>query len=197
MKHFLTNLLLLLTLVLAAAAEEVEIPGIPANPEEFTQLRDRLAVSPEGGAATTIAALLAFSKSRELGLQCLTLVLDPSNRISGSVIGGYAPGGSIMYHVDRISGYNMWPYLGFAYLKGAKASNDYQVSAPYTVVTVRQKNSGTNDSGSVKLLVECDGFRPRPIRLKRNDKGLWKALEFSSLMLNVQPPASAAPKDDL
>ena len=45
--------------------------------------------------------------------------------------------------------------------------------------------------------MDCDGFRPRPISLHRNDKGIWKAYEMSSLFLNVSPPASTNPVDDL
>lgn len=178
-------------------AEEVTLQKIPTSAEEFTQMRNQLATTPEGGAAMTVAALLAFSKDPKVGLQCLTLILDKRNVVRGNVIKGYAPLGSVMYHVNRISGYKMWPYLGFAYLKGATSQNNYAVSAPYTVATMRQKNSGSDASGKVKVYIYCDGFRPRPVSLHRNDKGIWKAYEMSSLFLNVTQPASMAPKDDL
>jgi hypothetical protein len=197
MKTFFLTTLLLITCSLAVSAKEIEISSIPTSAEEFVVLRDRLATTPEGGAAATVAALLAFSKSPEVGLQCLTLILDQRNVGNGTVIKGHAPIGAIMYHVDRISGYDMWPYLAYAYLKGAKAESNYAVSAPFKVVTSRQRNSGSDSSGQVKVYLECDGFRPRPISLHRNDKGIWKAYEMSSLFLNVSPPASAKPVDDL
>lgn len=191
---------LLLTLTLCCHplwADEVTLEKIPVTAEEFTQMRNQMARTPEGGAAMTVAALLAFSKDKKVGLQCLTLILDKRNVIRGNVIKGYAPLGSVMYHVNRISGYNMWPYLGFAYLKGATSANNYGVSAPYTVVTKRQKNSGSDASGKVKVFIEIDGYRPRPVSLHRNDKGIWKAYEMSSLFLNVSQPANMAPTDDL
>lgn len=192
------NLLLALFLITSSAlADEIVIPSIPASAEEFTVLRDQLATTPEGGAAATVAALLAFSKNPQVGLQCLTLILDQRNVGNGDVIQGRAPIGSIMYHINRISGYDMWPYLAYAYVKGAKATSNYAASAPFTVVTSRQKNSGSDSSGAVKIFLACDGFRPRPISLHRNDKGIWKAYEMSSLFLNVEPPASSQPVDDL
>ena len=180
-----------------AWADEVVVGEIPSTADQFTELRDRLATTPEGGAATTVAALLAFSKDYNLGLQCLTLILDQRNVGQGDAIKGYAPIASIMYHVNRISGYKMWPYLGFAYVKGGLASNNYAVAPPYTVVTKRQKNSGSDASGQVKIFVYNDGFSPRPVTLKRNEKGIWNAYEMSSLFLNVNAPAKLTPKDNL
>lgn len=197
MRNLPKSLLLLLLFASVAWAREVEIPAIPQSAEEFVAFRDSVATTPEGGAAATVAALLAFSHSPEVGLQCLTLILDQGSVIRGDVIRGYAPNGSIMYHVNRISGYQMWPFLGFAYLKGARAEQDYAVRPPYRIVTSRQRNSGTDASGQVKVFVECDGFRARPIGLRRNDKGIWKPYEMSSLFLNVQAPASSQPTDDL
>lgn len=197
MKKLLLASLLALICLQPVLADEVKLAKVPSSAEEFTQMRDEIATTPEGGAAMTVAALLAFSKDKEVGLQCLTLILDQRNVMKGDVIKGYAPLGSIMYHVNRISGYNMWPYLGFAYLKGATHKTDYAVSAPYTVETKRQKNSGSDESGSVKIFVHCDGFSPRPVTLHRNDKGIWKAYEMSSLFLNVTQPASMTPTDDL
>ena len=197
MKNLFLALSLLTLTCFPATAKEIEIPAVPSNADEFTEWRDKVATTPEGGAAATVAALMAFSKDKQLGLQCLTLMLDQRNVGNGDVIKGHAPIGAIMYHVNRISGYDMWPFLAFAYVKGGKAEKNYVVDPPYTVVTSRQKNSGSDASGEVKIFVDCDGFRPRPISLHRNDKGIWKAYEMSSLFLNVSPPASSNPVDDL
>ncbi len=195
MKHVL--LFLLMSLSLAPVwADEVTIT-IPDSAEQFVELRNNLAKTPEGGAACFVAALLSFSKSQEVGMQCFTLAIDQRNLARGNVYKGYAPSSSVMYHINRINGYKMWPYLGFAYLKGGTAANNYAVNPPYIVDMYRQKNSGSNESGKVKVFVNTDGFRARPITLKRNDKGIWKAYEFSSLMLNVNPPANTRPSDDL
>lgn len=197
MKNLCLTLFLVIFTPQLAAAKDIEIPAVPASADEFTEWRDKVATTPEGGAAATVAALMAFSKDKKLGLQCLTLMLDQRNVGNGDVIKGHAPIGAIMYHVNRISGYDIWPFLAFAYVKGGKAEKNYAVDPPYIVVTSRQKNSGSDSSGEVQVFVDCDGFRARPISLHRNDKGIWKAYEMSSLFLNVSPPASATPVDDL
>jgi len=198
MKKILILCLLLCALATPSLSNEtVTIDQVPENVEQFLEMRGRLAGTPEGGAACFVASLLAFSESYDVGLQCLTIAIEKRNLIKGDVYKGYAPNGSVMYHVKRITGYNMWPYLGFAYLKGAKASSNYQVSPPFAIETYRQRNSGSDASGRVKVFVEVDGFRARPITLARNDKGIWKAAEFSSLLLNVNPPASMRETDDL
>jgi hypothetical protein len=196
MKKISLVLLAILVLSVAAQAEEVTIT-VPQSAEQFVELRNQLADTPEGGAACLVATLLAFSQSYDVGLQCLTIAIDKRNVNNGNVYKGYQPGGSIMYHVKRITGYNMWPYLGYAYVKGGTAANNYQVEPPLVVDMYRQKNSGSDSSGQVKVFVNVDGFRARPVTMKRNDKGIWKAYEFSSLMLNVNPPASTKPTDDL
>jgi uncharacterized protein DUF6935 len=191
--------LLFLSVFLLSAfthAEEVTVT-VPQSADQFIELRDQLATTPEGGAACFVATLLAFSQSKEVGMQCLTIAIDQQNVGTGSVYKGHAPNSSVMYHVNRISGYNTWPYLGYAYIKGATAANNYRAEPPLVVDMYRQKNSGSDSSGQVKVFVNVDGFRARPITLKRNDKGIWKASEFSSLLLNVNPPASTKPTDDL
>lgn len=196
MKRLCFALATLFLFTATSVAEEVPI-SIPDSAGQFVELRDSLADTPEGGAACFVAALLAFSNSQEVGMQCLTIAIDQRNVGRGNVYKGYQPNGSVMYHLKRITRYDLWPYLGYAYIKGAKASNNYQIEPPLIVDMYRQKNSGSDSSGKVKVFVNCDGFRARPITMKRNDKGIWKAYEFSSLMLNVNPPANTRPTDDL
>ena len=182
---------------LQAQSKEIKISSIPANADQFIAMRDEIATTPEGGAAMFIVAMLGFSKSESLGMQFLTLALDQYNVGSGSAYKGYAPSSSIMYHVNRLNRQNVWSYTGFAYVSGASASDNYQVSAPYTIITSRNKYSGDESSGRVKVFVNVFGFSPRPITLKRNEKGIWKAYECSSMFVNVPPPASSSSSDPL
>ena len=182
---------------LQAQSKEVTISSIPSSAEAFIQMRDSLATTPEGGAAMLIVALMGFSKSETLGMQFLTLALDQRNVGTGSAYKGYAPSSSIMYHVNRLNRQNVWWYTPFAYVAGATADNNYKVSAPYKVVTSRNKYSGEESSGKVKVFVNVHGFGPRPITVARNDKGIWKAYECSSVFVNVPAPASASTSDPL
>ena len=125
------------------------------------------------------------------------LALDQRNVGTGSAYKGYAPSSSIMYHVNRLNRQNVWWYTPFAYVAGATADNNYKVSAPYKVVTSRNKYSGEESSGKVKVFVNVHGFSPRPITVARNDKGIWKAYECSSVFVNVPAPASASTSDPL
>ncbi len=180
-----------------AQSKEVTISSIPASADEFIQMRDRLATTPEGGAAMLIVALMGFSKSESLGMQFLTLALDQRNVGSGNAYKGYAPSSSIMYHVNRLNRQNVWWYTPFAYVEGATAESNYKVSAPYTIITSRNKYSGDESSGKVKVFVNVHGFSPRPITVAKNDKGIWKAYECSSVFVNVPAPASASSSDPL
>lgn len=179
------------------AQQEIQISSIPSSPEAFIQLRDQIATTPEGGAAMLIVAMLGFTKSEQLGMQFLTIALDQYNVGSGNAYKGYAPSSSIMYHVNRLKRDGVWSYVGFAYVAGATAENNYQTSAPYTIVTSRNKYSGDESSGRVKVFVNVYGFSPRPVTVKKNDKGIWKAYECSSMFVNVPPPASTKKKDEL
>lgn len=182
---------------LQAQSTQVKISSIPSSAEAFIQMRDQVATTPEGGAAMFIVALMGFSQSESLGMQFLTLALDQRNVGSGNAYQGFAPSSSIMYHVNRLNRQNVWSYTGFAYVSGATADNDYRVSAPYTIVTSRNKYSGDESSGKVKVFVNVHGFSPRPITLKKNDKGIWKAHECSSMFVNVPAPASSSSSDPL
>lgn len=186
-----------LFLVSSLAAQELKVESLPSTPEEFIQMREELAKSPEGGAAMFLVALLTFSQSQSLGMQFLTIALDQSNVSKGDVYKGFAPSSSIMYHIKRLDRNQVWAYMPFAYVQGASPENNYQVDLPYTFVMSRNRFSGDESSGKVKVFVEVSGFRPRPMTLKRNSKGIWKALECSSFFLDVAPPKSKAPADSL
>ena len=176
----------------------VKLSKLPASPEEFIQMRNKLSQTPEGGAAMFIAAMLNMGKSEKLGLQCITIAIDQSQVTSGNVYKGYKPGNGVMYHLNRLKRGgrgNFWAYAPKAYLKGATLNNGYKASKPYKVVTSRNKYSGQESSGKVKVFIDVAGFRPRPISMKRNDKGIWKAYGFSSMFLDV--PKSPKKKDDL
>lgn len=176
----------------------MKLSKLPASPEEFINMRNKMARTPEGGATMFLAALLNLGKNEKLGMQCLTIAIDQSQVTSGNVYKGYKPGRNTMYHLKRLKRGgrgNFWAYAPKAYLKGATLKNGYTPSKPYKVVTSRNKYSGRESSGKVKVYIDVAGFRPRPVTMKRNDKGIWKAYEFSSFFLDV--PKVPKKKDDL
>lgn len=193
--------LLFVSLSLPAHAEEktITVSSLPTSPDEFTNLRDQIAKTPEGGAAMLWMALATYGKNPNLGLQFLTIALDRSNIEKGSVYKGYAPARSIMYHINRLGRRDPHPltYFPFAYVKGGTPQNNYNVSAPYDLTFSRNKYSGSDSSGNVKVFIKVYGVSPRPIRMKRNKSGIWKAKELSSMFLDVQAPESTQPVDEL
>ncbi len=182
-----------------AQSKVISVSKIPASTEEFTAMRNEIATTPEGGAVMTLVALMAMKENRDLGLQFLTIAISRDNISSGSVYHGYAPSSSVMYHIKRLNGRNIdpWSYMPFAYVEGASAQNNYTVDAPYKFNLKRNRYSGSEKSGKVKVFVEVYGFSPRPVSVVQNQKGIWKSKEFSSLFLDVPPPASSKPVDDL
>lgn len=201
-RNTLITALFAVSVILPAASyaqtKEITISKIPGTPEEFVQMRDALATSPEGGAAILIAALMAFSVNRDLGMACLTIALDADNLTKGNAYKGFQPAGNFNYHLGRMDGYKRWPFLAFAYVKGGTPNDGYAVknTPPFIVVTSRNKFSGDEASGKVKVFVDVVGFRPRPISLRKNANGHWKALELSSMWLDVPAPKKA-PAEEL
>jgi hypothetical protein len=58
-------------------------------------------------------------------------------------------------------------------------------------------HSGDPETGTFKVFITSSGASsPRPVTVKRNDKGIWKAYEWSTLIVGVEPPAGNV-SDDL
>lgn len=189
-------LIVLLPISLGANPKEFTVQNVPGSIEEFVQFRDQHANSPEGGALTLLVAMMGFSRSQDLGMQSLTVALDSDNLSKGNTYKGFTPAGSIMYHVNRFNSSGAWEFTPFAYVQGTNPQNRYQTSTPYKVLISRNKFSGEESSGQVKVFIHVFGVSPRPVTMKMNDKGIWKAKELSSMFLPVQAPPKQQ-SDDL
>jgi hypothetical protein len=198
----LTSLLLavLCTSVPVAAQQyrgettEIKVDSLPGSVEEFLVLRDRLATTPEGGAAVFVVALLKYAEDQALGEQFLTVAIDGKwlvDRPNGYK--GRAPGPRYMQALrERIAGK---PYVARSYVQGSSPENNYAVAAPFTIKILEQSGDKSanakarSDNGLVKLFVYSTGAdRPRPLQVNQNDKGLWKAYNWGSLEAGVRPP---------
>ncbi len=175
--------------VSAKSKKEITFDKIPQTVEEFLELRGKLAKTPEGGATMMLVALLGYANDKKLGRKFLTIALHRDELQKGNDYKGYSPRNAMNYHFGRFK--NHWPY---AYLKNAKIENGYKVQPPYTVVASRDKRSGKDASGKVKIYLDVAGFRPRGVTMQVNSKGIWKATYVSSFFLDVPLPKKA---DDL
>ena len=173
----------------------ITIQGPIQTPEEFTRFRDGVAQSPEGGAAVFILAMMSYVRSEKLGEQCFTIALDRTQLAKSTSGGykGYRPARAFEYFSRRLGGH---PYLPFAYVVGTSPASGYRAAPPYRVSLSRNRYS-TQRNGDVKVFVETSGgVRPRPVTLRKNDRGHWKVVESSSLFVGLTPPKKAS-EDEL
>lgn len=195
MKVYIFFLLLLVTTFVtcpAAFAQKkqlpiVNVPKMPGSVEEFITLRDKIAKTPEGGATVFIVALKLYAENPELGLPCLTIAIN-RERLSQGKGGykGYVPSQGDMFLIKRIKDK---PYLANSYFQETSPKNGYVLPKILNVKAVSNPYSGKKDAGDYKIFISCSGAdSDRPIRLKRNNRGVWKAHEFSSLLVGIRPP---------
>jgi hypothetical protein len=174
---------------------EIVIGTIPEALDAFVALRDRVANTPEGGAAVTVVAMLLYARDpeAELGRQALTLALDRS-RIKPSdtaMLGWKLRPIDVQRLETRIAGR---PWMLKSYVKGTSPEEGYRLPPPPWVVTVfPDRLTAHAESELRKVFVVCSGAdSPRPVTLKQNTSGIWKAWEWSSLTVGVKPPGSAS-----
>jgi hypothetical protein len=167
----------------------VQIPSLPDSIEQFLDLRDRLATTPEGGAAMMVVALLAYAEAEELGEECLTCAVGSSRLVEGTQ--GYKGRQLSNASLQRIRTQLLGrAYLPRSYLSGAGPENGYELGGPpYRVECLHNPHSGDAASGRFKVFVVSSGAdSPRPVTVAVNDTGIWKAIEWSSLLVGVRPP---------
>jgi len=184
-------------LVLAATAygqaKDVVVEKIPSSMDEFVSLRDRIARTPEGGAAGFVVAMIMYGGDAGLGLQAFTLALDMDELASGTVYKGYRPK---RIWDDRWAQIDKFPFLGKIYVKGTKADDAYALPDGPLASTVTEVRLQAD--GSAKAFVATtSGNMPRPLLLKKNDKGLWKVSDASSVFVGPSALPPVKKIDDL
>lgn len=172
----------------------VEVPGLPATVEELVALRDRLATTPEGGAAIMVLALIAFAQDPALGTKFLTVAIEARHLGDGpDGYKGKQPSGVVLRDArDRIG---RAPHIARSYVQGTSPQGGYALPAPPWRVAGREQ-PGDVQADRGKTFVRSSGAdSPRPMHLVKNDRGLWKASNWSSLEVGVRAPAAAS--DDI
>jgi hypothetical protein len=174
----------------------VNIPSVPTTTEEFITLRNKIATTPEGGAAMFVLAMQLYVKKPEMGMECVISMVDlGALQQSNKGYKGYDLGTSTKNLFK--SQLSQAPHIPFSYYKDTSPKDGYKASPPFKVETSINRYSGTESEGKLKVFVKSSGAdTPRPITLKKNDKGVWKATEWSSLIVGVRKPVVII-KDDL
>lgn len=198
----LTVVFLLTTALLYSADQKlykVQIKSIPKTIDEFISMRDDIAKIPEGGIAMLLVALKMYENNQEEGIKALILATDLSllrkgeNKQSykGYFLGGYYP--EMLNSV-----FNRYPYIASSYFPGTKPADGYKMGpGPYDFSFTLHKHRPQDDKEHT-LFVSCSGADyPRPVQVKKNDKGLWKAANYSSILMGIRAAEKPEPVDDL
>ena len=174
----------------------IQIDQVPQSAEEFIALRDQIATTPQGGAAAMVVALLIYANDEQLGLQCLTIAVDRDRLEEG--IAGYRGWQLRRRDIRRIeTQIKAGPHIPRSYIEKATPENGYSLpDLPYVLTFSTNPYSGDPDAGAYKLFISCSGASsPRPITVRRNHRGIWKASEWSSLISGVKAPAQGIDDD--
>jgi hypothetical protein len=150
---------------------------MPETGEEFAALQDRTARSPLGGAAAMVIALYLYTEHPALGEDCLVAATAKEG-----------PSAHDMQLIRRQLAAH--PHLPRSYIRGATPENGYSLpEPPYELQFTDNPYSGDPASSQYKVFVHCSGAAsPRPITLVQNAQGIWKASEWSSLIVGIVPP---------
>ncbi|MBM9499566.1 hypothetical protein JWG44_04795 [Leptospira sp. 201903071] len=177
---------------------QLEISSWPTDLTSFDSFRTEQSSTPQGALVSLLSALDLYSKNKEEGTKALILIVDSSLLNSDS--NGYK-GFSLSKNITDLIRRQLeqHPYLIGSYLPGSSATNNYKPnSAPYQFNLTANRFSGTEESGQRKLFIPSSGAdSARPVTLKKNTKGVWKAHEFSSLLVGIKKPITKNAADDL
>jgi hypothetical protein len=170
----------------------VEVAQLPATVEAFTAWRNQVATSPEGAAAVYVVAQLTYSKDQDLGLKFLTIALDQHFLTSGTKgVKGREPTRIVQSRIkERIKAR---PYVARSYFQGTTPENGYALPAAGLEIQYTE----VRDQGErAKVFVVSTGAdSARPITVQQNNRGVWKAWEWSSLEVGVRPPVKVVDDD--
>lgn len=194
MKKYFLLCLLFFTVLWSQSQKVIAIDMFPQNLEAFFELRDELAQSPEGGLAVFILALHAYTQEEDWGEAAVIASLDRSELVEARKEGykGYTWNrAGAGYHLDR---FMERPYLPASYFLGTDAESHYKLGESLELSMSTNKYSQLAED-KIKVYVECSGASSaRPASLIKNNRGLWKVDEFSSLSVGIVKPIE--PIDD-
>lgn len=171
----------------SAQAVQIAVPGDFADIEDFIAFRDEVASTPEGGAAVFVAAMLLYELHEEIAEAAMVVALD-RELLAADATGyaGFAPARSVQDFVDRYL--IPRPYIARSYILETDPEDAYALPDEWVLGITRNRFS-VIDENTIKVFVASSGAAtPRPITLRRNNRGVWKAHEFSSLFVGVVPP---------
>ncbi len=161
------------------------INSLPTSVDEFIELRNQIANTPEGGASIFLVALKIYAENQQFGEQCLVVAVDMGSLQEGNTYKGKSMMKSDINLIKSQLSQN--PKIPNSYIKGTSNLNNYEAKLPYIYEYNTNSNSGNEADSYVRLFVNCSGAdSPRPLHVKKNDKGIWKATNWSSVLVGIK-----------
>jgi len=168
--------------------------------EAFLKKRSEMAKTPFAGATLLMHAwvLRQYDKTTADKLLVLSLHESRVDKSSNGVYKGYKWRNSEDYMVKQI---NKIPHCARSYVMGATPANSYKIDKQKIQIKFRVqiKHVGSIKSGKYKVFVCTSGAQScRPVPMKRNSKGIWKAYGLSSIAVGcIKPVVKNSAEDDL
>jgi len=160
----------------------VELPVMPGSTEEFLRMQEELAGTPEGGAAVLVMALLLYRDNPDFGAACVAASVDRSRvTTDGSLRRGDGRRIAEQFAAN--------PGIPAAYIEGTSPGEGYALpEMPWRLEMSTNPYSGDPGGDETKLFLSCSGAdSPRPVSLRKDARGLWRAYEWSSLLMGIRP----------
>lgn len=168
-------------------SKTILIDRVPSSTEEFIALRNKIGTTPEGGAAIFILATIKYTQDSEMGRHWVIIATDPywlSASSSNRAYKGFDLGNSANFSLQQL---DQKKYIPYSYIKGTSFQNAYEPERlPYQITIERLADAG---DGMVKVFINTSGAdAARPITMNKNDAGIWKGFEYSSIFVGVKQP---------
>ena len=179
---------------MAFKEQTFEVPGIPDSVDAFVALRDSLATTPHGGAVVYVVALNIYAEDEALGQQVLTIAVDQGQLSDGAkgYKGKQLSNMQLQALKERI---RAKPYVARSYVQGTSPEGQYAFPPAPLRVQIREQPHDVQED-TAKVFVHSTGAdSPRPLVLKKNNRGLWKTKTASSLEVGVRPPVQVVDDD--
>lgn len=189
------------------------LPGpLPTSCEAFVAMRDQVARTPYGGALCFCVAMYVYSNvDKNLGSQFLAVALDAKHVAKAEGVSkcfrvpaaaqykGFQPAVNVLRDMDSRVGPHKNPkhdksHLPRSFFEGTSPDNGYAVNHQRLAIRVKRQSRDANNPG--RIFVHSTGSDlPKPIKLQQNQRGIWKAVEWSSLQCSVRPPKRLQPHE--
>ncbi len=166
----------------------VSLSRLPLTYTRFSETFMSAGKTPEGSAALFLEALIVYNKYQQEGYKCFVNVLSEDLKTKSSSKESFEGYIITKFYFDSIKdGLAAHPAIITAFIKGAEPENGYKPEGPpFKYEFTTNQWSGQETSGSIKLFIiskASDSYKP--IELVKENDGMWRVSNFSSVMTGI------------